>query len=182
MKTNCMYFWSCPYSLLSQHVTDNAACRWFFDLLLKDGNIDFDIIGVSYYNWWDGNGPISKFKANVNDLAKRYEKDVLLLETAYPWTLDESINDGLENIVEFDYQLLPHYEATKEGQWNYLLTLRNIMAEIPNNRGLGMLYWEPSWIVAPRGPGCRWENLALYDENGDALPAFAALGDSVRFP
>lgn len=161
--------------------SDNAACRWFFDLLLKEGNIDFDIIGTSYYNWWDGNGPIVKFKENVEDLAERYRKDILLLETGYPWTMDPSINDSLNNTVRYDYQLLPFYPATKKGQWQYLLTLRNIMADIPKKRGLGMLYWEATWISAPDLKS-KWENIALFDEKGRELPAFGALADKARFP
>lgn len=164
-------------------------------MLLKDNDIDFDIIGVSYYNWWSGNGPLSKFRANVRDLSLRYEKDIMLLETAYPWTLDEAVysasdesingDSEIENIVEHEYQLLPFYPATPEGQWSYMLTLRSIIAGIPLGRGLGIIYWETSWIAAPaRAPDylCKWENLALFDEKGEALPAFAALGDKVSFP
>ena len=188
--------WRLPFAFLVINLVDNAACRWFFDLLFEENNIEFDIIGLSYYNWWPGNGPIAKFQANMEDLATRYEKDLLLLETAYPWTsngmvqvqdrsknADHSHDHNSEeflnqNIVEYEYQLLSNFPPTKEGQWSYLLTLRNIIADLPDNRGLGLLYWEPEWIVAPQF-GSKWENLALFDDEGTPLPAFAALGEEM---
>ena len=73
---------------------NNLASRWFFDnLFLYD--VDFDIIGLSYYPWWQGT--LSDLEYNTHDLAQRYDKDVIIVETAYPWTLDWY--DNTHNIV-----------------------------------------------------------------------------------
>ncbi|MGF6445882.1 hypothetical protein QF002_006758 [Paraburkholderia youngii] len=46
--------------------------------------VTFDVIGLSYYPQWQGS--FSDLQGNVNDLATRYDKDVIVVETAYPWT------------------------------------------------------------------------------------------------
>src|SRR6266851_3074247 len=63
---------------------DNAGSRYFYDSILEQG-VDFDVIGLSYYPWW--HGPLSALQANLNDLAPRYNKDIVIVEAAYPWTL-----------------------------------------------------------------------------------------------
>lgn len=60
---------------------DNGGSRWFYDHILEQG-VDFDVIGLSYYPFW--HGPLSALQANLNDLALRYDKDIVVVETAYP--------------------------------------------------------------------------------------------------
>jgi arabinogalactan endo-1,4-beta-galactosidase len=60
---------------------DNAACRWYFNNLMSQG-VEFDVIGLSYYPWW--HGTLNQVRANLNDLAARYSKDLIIMETAYP--------------------------------------------------------------------------------------------------
>jgi arabinogalactan endo-1,4-beta-galactosidase len=149
---------------------DNATCRWFFDHLIAHG-VNFDIIGLSYYPWW--HGTLSSLQSNLNDLAARYGKDVQVVETAYPWTLDWC--DNTNNIVGGTAQLLPDYPATPTGQTAFLRDLLTVINNVPNGRGTGLCYWEPAWLCAA-GYGSAWENLALFDFSGNALPALAAFG------
>ena len=147
---------------------DNAGARWFFDNLLAQG-FDFDVIGLSYYPWW--HGPLEFFEQNLNDLATRYGKDLVVVETAYPWTL--AWFDGMHNLVGMPEHQLPGYPATPEGQKLFLETIMNMVAAVPNSRGRGVFYWAPEWIAAP-GFGSAWENVALFDDQGSALPALEA--------
>ncbi len=41
------------------------------------------MIGLSMYTYW--NGPISALKANMDDISKRYNKDVIVVEAAYAY-------------------------------------------------------------------------------------------------
>jgi len=50
---------------------------WFFNNMLARG-LSFDVIGLSYYPKW--HGTIDDLRDNMNDLAKRYGKDIIVVE------------------------------------------------------------------------------------------------------
>ncbi len=152
---------------------DNATCRWFFDNILARG-VTFDIIGLSFYPWW--HGTLTELQQNLDDLAVRYEKEIIVVETAYPWTLDWF--DGTNNIVGLSSQLHVGFPATVEGQRDFLCTLTNIVRDAPQDKGIGLMYWAPDWI-STAGMGSAWENLALFDFGGHALDSMHVL--SKRF-
>jgi hypothetical protein len=59
-----------------------------------------------------------------------------------------------------------------------------VFRDVPDGRGRGVCWWAPEWIAAP-GFGSAWENLALFDETGEALPAldaFAPLASADEAP
>lgn len=144
---------------------DNAACRWYFDNLISQ-NVEFDVIGLSYYPWW--HGTLNAVRANLDDLALRYGKDLVLAETAYPWTLQWADNRG--NIVGNASQLHVGYPATIEGQGDFLRELLKIVRNVRNQKGKGIFYWAPEYIsVEPLGSP--WENVALFDFSGNVLPS-----------
>ena len=151
---------------------DNNSSQWFLDHLLAE-NVDFDIIGLSYYPWWQGT--LSDLEFNVNDLAQRYGKEIIIVETAYPWTLDWY--DNTQNIVGEPGQLLPGYPATVEGQENFLKDLIELVQNIPDNKGKGLFYWAPEWISVP-SLGSPWENLTLFDFTGELLNSISVF-DSI---
>ena len=63
--------------------TGNDTFRWWFDEIDKR-HVPYDVIGLSMYTYW--NGPISALKANMDDISKRYNKDVIVVEAAYAYT------------------------------------------------------------------------------------------------
>src|SRR5665647_2496627 len=153
---------------------DNGGSRYFYDNIIQR-EVDFDIIGLSFYPFW--HGPLSALQANLNDLAGRYGKDLVVAETAYPWTLADG--DNLANSLNSAAQLpeATHYPATRSGQRDYFEALRNVIQQVPSGHGLGFFDWEPEWI-----PGVGWEpgqgnpndNLTMFDFHGHALPALNA--------
>jgi len=151
---------------------DNNGSRWFFDHLLSE-NVNFDIIGLSYYPWWQGS--LTDLEFNINDLAQRYNKEIVIAETAYPWTLDWY--DNVQNIVGEPGQLLPGYPATVGGQADFLSDLINIVQNIPGNKGAGLFYWAPEWISTP-SLGSPWENVTLFDFSGELLSSISVF-DSI---
>jgi arabinogalactan endo-1,4-beta-galactosidase len=138
---------------------------WFNGLAAK-GLIDYDIIGISYYYLWstvsltDVSNYISLVKTN-------YKKEVMIMETAYPWTSGNS--DSYGNTFNSS-KLLPEYPATAEGQYNYL---RALTQEIIDGGGKGIFYWEPAWITSNMkdlwGTGSSWDNHTLFDFQGEIL-------------
>ena len=150
------------------HVSSGG--NWFFNNLMSD-EIDFDILGVSYYPMW--HGTLADLNQNINELSNQFQKSVLVLETAYPFTLQW--NDNTHNILGLATQLLPEYEASEEGQGLFLDDLISLIDE--NIFGQGICYWAPDWISTNQF-GSPWENQALFDFEGESLEALSVFDDA----
>jgi len=154
---------------------DNPGSQWFFGNLLSQG-VDFDIIGLSYYPFYSGHGTLDQLRANLNDLASLYGKELIIAETAYPWTLQWFDNNN--NIVGEPGQLHSGYPASVDGQKGFLRNLMNIVRSVPNQKGVGLFYWAPEYIsVQPIGSP--WENLALFDFSGSALSSLEVFREEI---
>jgi arabinogalactan endo-1,4-beta-galactosidase len=148
---------------------NNSDSRTFFDHMVA-GGVPFDVIGLSYYPFF--HGPLTAMRANVDDLATRYGKPIVIAESQYPWTL--AGGDSTGNFVWQASQLSDGYPATPGGQLSFYNDVLSILAQVPNHRGLGLFYWEPEWI-----PGVGWQpgagtpndNLTLFSFTGQALPS-----------
>jgi arabinogalactan endo-1,4-beta-galactosidase len=153
---------------------DNGGARYFYDHILAQG-VAFDVIGLSYYPFWHGS--LATLRTNLGDLATRYGKDLVLAETAYPWTFGNG--DGLGNLIGSPSQLPDGgaFPATQTGQAAYFEQLRSVLAAVPSGRGAGFFDWEPGWL-----PGVGWspgqgnpnDNLTMFDWSGNALPSLTA--------
>ena len=143
----------------------------WFDEAFSNGLIDFDWIGISYYPKWSSTN-MNNLPQSIAQLKDKYSKRVMVVETAYPYSLIAS--DAANNILMQD-ALIPDYPATKEGQLNYMLDLTKKTIE---GGGEGVIYWEPAWISTSCstrwGQGSHWENATFFDaeNNNEALPAF----------
>ena len=150
---------------------DNALYRKLFDPLVKAG-VDFDVIGLSFYPYW--HGKIADLVANMADLETRYGKQLIVAETAYAWTLDNG--DSLGNSFGPGSDRLGGYKATVQGQATAIRDIIAAVAGTPKSLGIGIFYWEPDWIPVAgagwrTGDGEVWENQALFDFHGKALPS-----------
>lgn len=142
---------------------DLEGAHWFFGKLAPY-ELDYDLIGVSYYPFW--HGPLDQFSEVIRELESRYGKPVMLIETAYPWTL--AWNDNTHNGVGLPEHVLPGYPATPDGQAAFI-------RELWEHVSSGICYWAPEYIAAPHF-GSPWENLALFNFEGEVLPGASALG------
>jgi len=163
---------------------NNGLFRSFFDALTSR-NVDFDVIGLSFYPYW--HGTYKELKDNLNDLAARYGKQLIVVETAHPHTLGDG--DGWGNIAgasEADKAGLP---ATPQGQFDAFTMILNTVAHTNGGKGAGVFYWEPAWIPVAKAPngdyqagwkiheGNAWDNQAMFDFQGNVLPSL----DAYRF-
>lgn len=146
---------------------NNETCRWFFDHIVEQ-DVPFDYIGLSYYPWW--HGTLTDLGNNMNDLARRYSKPILVVETAYPWSLEN--NDNMGNLVDKTSELLAEFEPSVEGQYQFLKAEKAVLEQVPGELGKGMFYWAADDITSPRF-GSVFENAALFDFEGNLL-------DSIR--
>ncbi len=157
---------------------DDAGARTFFDNAVSYG-VPFDAIGLSYYGYW--HGPLSDLQTTLDDVAARYNKQVFVAETAYPFTLAN--DDGLENNVATASQLVAGYDATQAGQAANFRDVLNVVEAVPNGKGLGAFYWEPTWTAVtgngwdPADPTSAdaWENQALFDYSDKPTSAMSWL-------
>jgi len=163
VRESCAFGDSIKIMIHIANAAKNSTCRWFFDNLIANG-VNFDVIGLSFYPWW--HGTLSQVKSNLNDLASRYKKDLIVVEYAYPWTLQWF--DSQNNIVGSQSQLHVGYPASVDGQASFIRDLMNIVRQTKDDRGKGLFYWAPEYISTPTFLS-NWENNALFDFYGNVL-------------
>jgi len=131
---------------------DTKAATWFFDKL-NSYNLRYDVIGLSYYPKWHGS--ITALRQTLHDLAERYGKPIIVVETAYNWTPGDFIGKKTE------------FPESPEGQKEFLHAVDAAVRATPGGLGRGVFWWEPA--VADRSIAGR----ALFDEEHNALPALS---------
>ena len=160
---------------------------WFGNLLKYVPDLDFDVIGLSYYPMW--HGTMEGLQYNLNYLSSKYDKEVCVVETAYAWTTDDA--EGSGNVFIEGDQNIAGYDATPEGQKAFMSDLEDIILNVPNGKGIGFFYWEPEWVPVEGGtyatqagvdyksdtvtPSNTWDNMTLFDFKGNALSSIKVL-------
>lgn len=162
------------------HVSEPKHVEWWFDNITSLGNVhDFDVIGFSYYPLWHTGVPLSALADNVARFKSRYNKKIMILETAYPWTV--KYNDSYNNLFGSETPLTG-YPYTPQGQ---LDLLKELTQQLINGGGSGIIYWEPAWISSnmkdPYGTGSAWENVTLFDFSGNTLPGIDFMKYAYKF-
>jgi len=127
-----------------------------------------DVLALSYYPWW--HGPLDSLTATLTRL-RRFERPVLIAETAHPWTLGHQ--DATHNVVGEPWRDPDGFGATPQGQRAFLLALSARLRA--QSHAMGWLYWEPLEVSRPTR-GSAWENCSLIDSTGVWLPGWAAFG------
>jgi arabinogalactan endo-1,4-beta-galactosidase len=152
------------------HVAQFQHADWWVNGLINQENLrDFDIIGISHYFPYTTLTSMNAVSSEIAKLKTKYQKEVMVVETAYPWTAENA--DGYSNIFSRN-ESFGNYPITKTGQYQYL---KDLTATIIAAGGKGIIYWEPAWISSKMkdkwGTGSSWENNTLFDFEGNALPA-----------
>jgi arabinogalactan endo-1,4-beta-galactosidase len=114
-----------PTSKVILHVdqgNNNARFRAWFDSA-RVHQARYDVIGLSYYPYWLKGNPdytlsIDDLGRNLNDMASRYGKEVMVVEVG-----------GEDTKVQNTYDML--------------VAVQKKVKAVPNGKGLGVIYWEP---------------------------------------
>ncbi len=125
---------------------NNEKFRWFFDKATEH-QVKYDVIGLSYYPFWikkDYSETIADLQKNLNDMASRYQKEVMVVEVG-----------GVDEQVQNTKELLA-------------ATIKAVRA-VPDHKGLGVLYWEPQGAKSWSGYG-----LSAWQQDGKPSPALDA--------
>lgn len=175
----------------------NELYREWFDNFMQRGE-DFQIIGLSYYPFW--HGTLDMLEYNMNDIAKRYGKDLIVAEVSMGYTMEdykeyEKLSDEERKGYATRQELVEkiEYPMTIQGQYDFMQDFLNRISHIADNKGRGFFYWEPAWIpvhgsgwatpaslkyIQDPGPcGNEWANQALFDYKGNALPTLQLIRD-----
>jgi arabinogalactan endo-1,4-beta-galactosidase len=129
---------------------DVIRTKQFFDKL-DSYHVVYDVIGQSYYPWWQGS--LNDLRENLGLMAREYKKQIIVVETAYSWT-------------PANYTKKPGpFPETPDGQAQFLDELNRVVQETPGGLGAGVFWWEPAVMGGPL------ESRGFFDANGNALPA-----------
>lgn len=158
---------------------DITSSKQFYDHILARG-VRFDVIGLSDYPWWQGT--LGQLKQNLASLATAYHKPIFVVETGFPWAPQSIGVDGRNyNAQQTESEVL-HFPATPAGQAEYIAQLVKTVQQTPEGLGAGIFYWAAAWIPNqkwnPPPWSHDWEERALFDKDGNALPALHVLGSS----
>ena len=153
------------------HIADPKHVEWWMDNMVSSGKItDFNIIGISYYPIWHTSVLLGNLAEKLKGIRLKYNKDVMIVETAYPWTTDWA--DNYDNLFGGN-GALSSYPVSESGQLNLMIDLNKQVLEAG---GIGVIYWEPAWITSEMktlwGTGSAWENCAFYDLQGNTNKTF----------
>ena len=108
---------------------------------LSDNAVDYDVLATSYYPYW--HGTLSNLESELKAVKTTYGKDVMVAETSYAYTLEDS--DGHSNTVRVgNNDSSTSYPFTVQGQAN---SIRDVMETVNNAGGLGVFYWESAWLT-----------------------------------
>lgn len=110
-----------PNSKVVTHLTHGGSIthfEWFFSNFLTVQGGKTDVIGMSYYPYWMGANDIENVTYNLNHLAAKYGKEVMICETG-------------------------EYETDPEGTYTLLRQEMNALKSVANDNAIGIFYWEP---------------------------------------
>ena len=163
-----------PHALVALHLeTPNV---WKYKTIMntwKRDNVDYDVLGSSYYPFWSiaakANTP--KTLKDVQTLAASYGKMFAVFETSWVNSLNDG--DGTPNSIG-DSTNTGAYEVGPQGQVNELTDLYDTV--LSQDNGLGTFYWEGAWIPVKAG-WTNWEyNKQIADQYGTGWASKGALG------
>lgn len=151
-------------------------------------NLDYDILGTSYYPYW--HGTMDELFENLSKIKKNFHKPVMICELGYGFTVEDYIlsDNGFNQMkVKLDTitTKLP-YPMTPDGQAKFI---EEFVHRCEKNEVEGIMYWEPLWLpgdgicwaseegqeyIDEAGKSTRneWANQCFFDYQGNKLPAF----------
>ncbi len=107
------------------------------------GGVDYDVFATSYYPFW--HGTLENLQASLAAVAERTGKEVMVVETQWPYTDGDGDGNGNSAGPGSGYESI--YPFTVKGQSREIRDVAAAVAAVQG--GIGMFYWEAGWIPVP---------------------------------
>lgn len=150
-----------PDALVAVHFANPEKAGSYADYAKKLNyySLDYDVFATSYYPYWHGS--LENLTEVLNQVADTYDKKVMVAETSYAYTPDDT--DFSSNSVSGGGGVTLDYPMTVQGQANHVRNVVNTMVNDVHN-GIGVFYWEGTWISV--GTNSWEENSVLWETYG----------------
>ena len=150
----------CPCALVAVHFTNPEKVTNYesYGKNLEYYGVDYDVFASSYYPFW--HGTLQNLSEVLENISTKYGKKVMVAEISYAFTAGDT--DFFGNTIGNGGGIVKNYPFTQQGQANLV---RDVIETVVNTAGgIGVFYWEGTWISA--GGDSYEENLALWEKNG----------------
>ena len=161
-----------PNALVVLHFANPETANRYADYAsnLDFLQVDYDVFASSYYPVW--HGTLENLTKVLTHVAEKYGKKVMIAETAYAYTPEDTDFNG--NTISDESIVDKNYPYTVQGQANCVADVIATAASIPNC--LGVFYWEGTWITV--GQNSWEENNAKWEKYGSGwASSYAAAYD-----
>ena len=150
-----------PEALVAVHFANPEKAGSYADYAKKLNyySLDYDVFASSYYPFWHGS--LENLTEVLNHVADTYDKKVMIAETAYTYTSEDTDFSG--NSVSGGGGVTLDYPMTVQGQTNHIRNLVDTMVNDVHN-SIGVFYWEGTWISV--GTNSWEENSSLWEKHG----------------
>ena len=162
----------CPQAQVAVHFANPERSGSYADYAdsLDYYGVDYDVFASSYYPFWHGTR--ENLAQVLGSIHRLYGKQVMVMETSWPYTADDSDFSG--NNVGDGSGLQLDYPFTAQAQANAVRDVADTVAHIPG--GIGLCYWEGAWISV--GTESWEQNSALWEQYGSGwASSYAAAYD-----
>ncbi len=110
---------------------------------LDERGVKYDIIGASYYPHLSGS--LDELQENLDQVSELTGKPVMVVETSWGFT-EEYIEGVTANQYTAKDEDVGGYLTGEQGQATAIRDIVNVLSKVPNQKGLGIFYWEPGWL------------------------------------
>ncbi len=154
-----------PNALIAVHFANPEKITNYQDYAKKLAyyELDYDVFGSSYYPYW--HGTLDNLNSLLSEIATTYNKKVMVLETSYAFTLQDT--DFYGNTIGDGGGVVQNYPYTIQGQANSVRDVVETVSKTTN--GIGIVYWEGTWISV--GTNSYEENAAKWEKYGSGWAA-----------
>ena len=162
----------CPQALVAMHFANPERSGSYANYAeyLDYYEVDYDVFASSYYSFWHGTR--QNLARVLGDIHQLYGKQVMVMETSWPYTGEDSDFSG--NNVGDGSGLQLDYPFTVQAQANSVRDVADTVAHIPG--GIGLCYWEGAWISV--GTESWEQNSPLWEQFGSGwASSYAAAYD-----